>query len=246
MKVKSGFFSSAIIDHAFLGRQSGASEGVYASLNCSKFVGDDESSVAQNLEHVRNSLSASSLITLNQIHSASCIIVDENSVSDIKADAMVTNIPGIALGILTADCAPVLLADEKHKIIGAAHAGWKGAFYGVLQSTVNKMLELGADVEEIKAAVGPCIGKESYEIGEDFKREFKGSGSCFAIINFRLHFDLAKYCNEQLVSAGVNQDNIDVFYVDTFVNSEDYFSYRYANLHTGGKCGRNLSAVCLR
>lgn len=246
MKVKSDFFSSTIVDHAFLGRQSGASEGVYASLNCSKFVGDDENNVACNLEYARNLLSANSLITLNQIHSASCVIVDENSVSDEKADAMVTNVPGVALGILTADCAPVLLADEKHKIIGAGHAGWKGAFYGVLQSTVNKMLELGADVEEIKAAVGPCIGKESYEIGEDFKREFKGSGSCFAIINFHLHFDLAKYCKEQLVDAGVKQDNIDVFYVDTFANPTDYFSYRYANIHTGGKCGRNLSAICLK
>lgn len=246
MKNKSEIFSSSVVEHAFLGRQSGSSSGVYASLNCSKFVGDDDSNVAKNLDHVREMLSASSLITLNQCHSISCIVVDATTKPDLEADAMVTNVPGIAIGVLTADCAPILLADEKHKIIGAAHAGWRGAVHGVIKSTIDKMVELGADINEIKAAVGPCIGKDSYEIGEDFMREFKGSGSCFAIVNSHLHFDLPKYCREQLLNTGVISNNIDVFWIDTFANPDDYFSYRYANMHTDGKCGRNISAICLK
>ena len=246
MKRNSDIFSDAIIAHGFFGRAGGVSRGLYASLNCSKFVGDDVHLVEKNLETVRCELHAGKLVTLNQIHSNLCITVDKNIESDSQADAMVTDVPGVAIGILTADCAPVLFADEENHIIGAAHAGWRGAMRGVIQSTIQEMIKLGAQVDKIKAAVGPCICKNSYEIGDDFKREFKGNGSCFALVNFKLHFDLPKYCKEILLEAGVSPKNIDVFEIDTYANPDNYFSYRFANQKTNGVCGRNISVICLK
>mgnify|MGYP002523648364 CR=1 FL=1 len=124
--------SFADADYFFFGRSSGFSKGLFSSLNCSKFIGDNPESVEKNLEFVRQSVGAKELLTLNQIHSSKCIIVDEKSKSDQEADALVTQSEGIALGILTADCVPVLLFDPTKKIIGAAHAGWKGAKGGVI------------------------------------------------------------------------------------------------------------------
>ncbi len=246
MKSKSDIFSDTAIAHGFFGRNGGASSGLYSSLNCSKFVNDDASSVAENLKTVQHKLDAEKLITLNQVHGNRCIVADKDTESNIQADAIATDISGIAIGILTADCGPVLLADEENHVIGAAHAGWRGAMRGVIQSTVDTMLKLGAKTGKIKAAVGPCICKESYEIGDDFKREFKGSGSCFALVGSKLHFDLPKYCKEILLSAGILQENVDVLYVDTYAHPDDYFSYRFANQHTNGVCGRQISAICLK
>ena len=160
------------ISHRFLGRYGGMSSGLYDSLNCSKFVGDDVCSVAQNLEIAKKSVGADKLITLEQVHGKKCIMVDEGTQFDEKADALVTEIPGIALGVLTADCAPVLFLDPEKKIIGAAHAGWRGACGGVLESTVETMVSLGASADNIFAAIGPCIHKNSYEVGEDFVQNF--------------------------------------------------------------------------
>ncbi len=246
MKTKSDIFSDTVVEHGFFNRLDGVSSGVFASLNCSKFVGDDVASVTENLEIVRRELNAEKLITLNQVHGNTCILADKDTDSDVQADAFATNVSGIAIGILTADCAPVLLADEENHIIGAAHAGWRGAMRGVIQSTVREMIKLSAEMSKIKVAIGPCIHKNSYEIGDDFKREFKGNGSCFTLINSKLHFDLPKYCKEILLETGISPQNIDVSEVDTYANPESYFSYRFANQHTNGVCGRNISVICLK
>jgi YfiH family protein len=245
LKIESLKITSATANHGFFGRRCGGSEGFYSSLNCSKFVGDDESLVLQNLDIIKKELNAEKLVTLRQMHGNCCIVVDWQTESDIKTDAMVTRAPGIAIGILTADCAPILLLDKKHRTIGAIHAGWRGAASGVIESTIQKMAELGSDPQNIVAAIGPCIAKESYEVDNDFKRNFKGKGDCFFMINSKLHFDLPKYCQNRLRESGLNENNIDVINVDTYADQKNYFSYRFANKNSGGICGRNISAICL-
>ncbi|GHU17660.1 laccase domain protein [Alphaproteobacteria bacterium] len=239
--------SLGAVKHGFFGRKSGSSVGGYASLNCSVYVGDKESSVVENLKLVRDAISARKLVTLEQVAGNECIEVDNDSpLSGMKADAMVTNVPGIALGILAADCAPILFLDDKNNVVGAAHAGWRGAVSGVIEATVDKMVHLGAELYHIKAAIGPCIGRNNYEVGDDFKKNFNENGYCFCIINEKLHFDLARYCQEHLLESGLRDRNIELLKVDTFSSDECYFSSRYANKFADGVCGRNISTICLK
>ncbi|MDR1551266.1 MAG: peptidoglycan editing factor PgeF [Holosporaceae bacterium] len=246
MRIQSAKIVSEALNYGFFGRSGGKSNGCYALLNCSRFVGDDDELVKQNLNLVREELLADRLVTLNQVHSDRCIIVDDRTAVDSAADAMVSKAKGIAIGVLTADCAPVLLFDHKKGVIGAAHAGWKGAVTGVLGATVQKMTELGSDPADIVAAIGPCITVENYEIDEDFRHNFKGNDDCFHMINSKLHFNLPTYCCNRLTEAGLDKKNIDIMNIDTYSNQENYFSYRFANQHTSGVCGRCLSAICLR
>lgn len=227
---------------SFFGRSSGFSKGLFSSLNCSKFVGDRIESVEKNLKFVRESVGARKLITLNQIHSAKCIVVDEKSESDQEADALVTQSESVALGILTADCVPVLLFDPTKKIIGAAHAGWKGAKAGVVESTVEKMVSLGSSCGDIVAAIGPCVHVESYEVGEDFLSNFPVE--YFTKIRDKDHFDIVKFCYNRLKEKGISKISVDE--IDTYKNHEKYFSFRYARQNSDGVCGRNISVICLK
>lgn len=235
--------------HGFFRRKGGASEGLYASLNCSGYVGDSEEAVKANLEIAKDFLTSEStakLVTLKQVHSNICVeITTASAVNGIEADAMVTKEKHIAIGILTADCAPVLFFDPQKSIVGAAHAGWRGAVGGVIESTVKKMREFGSDPGDILAAIGPCIGRNSYEIDDDFKRNFSGSGDCFCLVNHRIHFDLPKFCRKRLLEVGLKEANIETVDIDTYVNCSDYFSYRHARQNSSGICGRQLSAICL-
>lgn len=227
---------------SFFGRDSGFSEGLFSSLNCSKFVGDNIESVKKNLEFVRKSIGAKKLITLNQIHSSKCIIVDEKSESDQKADALVTLSGSIALGILTADCVPVLLFDPIKKIIGAAHAGWKGAKSGVIENTIEKMISLGSNCKDIIAEMGPCIHVESYGVDDDFLNNFPAE--YFSKINNKNHFDIVRFCYDKLNGKGIAKISINE--VDTYKNHEKYFSFRYAKKNSNGICGRNISVIYLK
>lgn len=227
---------------SFFGRNSGFSEGLFSSLNCSKFVGDNLESVEKNLEFVRKSIGAKKLVTLNQIHSAKCIIADEKSESDQEADALVTQSENIALGILTADCAPVLLFDPDKKIIGAAHAGWKGAKAGVIENTIEKMVSLGSRCEDIVAEIGPCIHVESYGVDDDFLSNFPAE--YFSKINNKDHFDIVRFCCDRLKEKEISKISVDE--TDTYKNHEKYFSFRYARQNSNGICGRNISVICLK
>lgn len=211
-------------------------------MNCSKFVGDDPESVGKNLEFVRKSIGAKKLITLNQVHSAKCIIVDERSESDQEADALMTQSEGVALGILTADCVPVLLFDPIKKIVGAAHAGWKGAKGGVIENTIEKMISLGSNCEDIISVIGPCVHVESYEVGDDFLVNFPDD--YFTKICGKNHFDIVKFCCDKLKEKGISE--ISVNETDTFQNHEKYFSFRHAKKNSNGICGRNISVICLK
>ncbi len=234
--------SFAGVDYSFFGRNSGFSEGLFSSLNCSKFVGDNLEFVEKNLGFVRKSIGAKKLITLNQIHSAKCIIVNEKSESDQEADALVTQSEDVALGILTADCIPVLLFDPHKKIIGAAHAGWRGAKGGVIENTIEKMISLESNCEDIIAEIGPCIHVESYGVDDDFFNNFPAE--YFSKINNKDHFDIVKFCCDKLKGRGVSKISVDE--TDTYKNHEKYFSFRYARQNTDGICGRNISVICLK
>lgn len=227
---------------SFFGRDSGFSKGLFSSLNCSKFVGDEPESVEKNLEFVRKSINAKKLITLNQIHSAKCVIVNEKSKSNQEADALVTQSENIALGILTADCVPVLLFDPNKKIIGAAHAGWKGSKTGIIENTLEKMVSLGSHCEDIVSLIGPCVHVESYEVDEDFLSNFPDE--YFTKIRDKDHFDIVKFCCDRLKKEGVSKISVDK--IDTYKNHEKYFSFRYARKNSNGVCGRNISVICIK
>jgi YfiH family protein len=245
--IQSAHITSDFTNHGFFGRKYGKSSGLYASLNCSKFVGDDENTVLQNLDIVRDKLHSLKIITPRQQHGDHCILVDQKTDSAVDGDALVTQAPDISIGILTADCAPILFLDKVNRVIGAAHAGWRGALLGVIGATVNKMAELGSNPKNINAAVGPCVSKESYEVDEAFRKNFNnGSDDCFSIIDSKMHFDLSQYCKNRLLEAGLSEGNIDVMGIDTYVNQEEYFSYRIAQKNSNCVCGRQISAICLR
>ena len=163
--------------HGFFTRRGGVSEGIYNSLNCGQGSDDNTDAIEQNRQIIADQLGALHLISVYQIHSDQCVTVDEPWTVENRpqADAMVTDKSGIALGILTADCAPILFTGQKSDgspVIGAAHAGWKGAIGGVLSSTIETMCDMGAELKTIKAAIGPCIGKRSYEVDEMFMNRF--------------------------------------------------------------------------
>ncbi len=233
------------ISHAFCGKKSGKSLSFFSSLNCSKYVGDDELNVNENRKIVTEFIGASKLITLHQTHSNICVEITGNSEGDIDADAMVTRAKNVAIGVLTADCAPILFYDSKENIVGAVHAGWRGAAFGVIESTIRKMEKAGSNPKNIIVAIGPCIGKNSYEVDEEFMRNFHDKGDCFCLVNHKLHFDLPKFCYKKLIECGLQKENIDILNIDTFEDSENYFSYRFATKNSNGVCGRQISAICL-
>src|ERR1700677_4885799 len=179
------FSGTGAIAHGFFGRQGGVSEGLYASLNCGPGSNDERANVIENRRRVLERLAggdAGKLVTLYQIHSPHAVAVTApwEIGQQPQADAMATNVPGIALGILTADCAPVLLADNDAKVIGAAHAGWKGAAGGVIANVVKAMEDLGASRTRIRAAIGPAIAQPNYEVGPEFRTRFMEMDSAHA------------------------------------------------------------------
>ncbi|MDR0677071.1 MAG: peptidoglycan editing factor PgeF [Holosporaceae bacterium] len=234
------------VEHCFFRRNGGVSSGLYVSLNCSRFVGDDEQLVFQNLDIARKHLGVSKLVTLQQAHGRQCIVADCKTESGSIADAIVTKEKDIAIGILTADCAPILFLDEINEVIGAAHAGWRGIMSGIIISTVQTMLNVGAVLDNIKVAVGPCILQKSYIVDEDFKEHLEERQNCFGFINSNMCFDLPKCCFYELLETGIEKNNIDLMMVDTYADPENYFSYRFAKNNSDGVCGRQISAISLK
>jgi polyphenol oxidase len=217
------------IAHGFFTRQGGVSQGGYASLNCGLGTKDDPAAVRENRARVVATLSAQELL---------------------HADAIVTATPGLALGVLTADCAPVLFADPKAKVVAAAHAGWRGAIGGVLEATLSAMERVGASKAGIQAAVGPCIGQAAYQVGFDFEQEFlrrdPDSAPFFARPDggsvARPHFDLPGYAAHCLSRAGIAVVQISPC---TSTQSEHFFSYRRSQAQKDADYGRQISAIVL-
>ena len=216
--------------HGFFGRRGGVSSGELASLNCGLGSGDDPALIAENRRRVADAvLSGGTLTGVYQVHGNRCVIVDDKSdvTARPEADALTTCTPGIILGILTADCVPVLFADREAGVIGAAHAGWKGALAGVTDVTLTAMESLGADRANIAAAIGPCIGRASYEVDDGFVQRFTADDPAnerfFAAAKpGHAMFDIAAYVAARLAAAGVAR--IAIGGQDTYAEAEDSFS----------------------
>lgn len=241
------------LSHAFMTREGGVSQGLYASLNCGLGSGDEAARVAENRTRAaaRLGLEGSALCTAYQVHGNAIAVVEAPwpAAERPRVDAMVSATPGVALGVLTADCAPVLLADTEAGVIGAAHAGWKGARVGVIEAAVAAMVALGGRRERIAAAVGPCIAQASYEVGPEFPAPFLaeegGNAAFFSPGGREGHycFDLAGYVLAKLVAAGVEEP--EHLAHDTLAEKELFFSYRRACLEGEDDYGRALSAIAL-
>lgn len=245
------FLDHPVISHGFFGRKGGVSEGLYAGLNCGLGSHDNKTHVVENRARVAHALDASpeNLCTLYQVHSPRAVIVHEAFTgTPPEADALVTNVRGLVLGILTADCAPILFADVKAGVVGAAHAGWKGAFTGVVESTVLAMEKLGARRADIAATIGPCISQASYEVGPEFIARFEAADQTqFFIPSNRAgfhRFDLAAYVAASLRASGLQL--VGVLAMDTASDPESFFSYRRATLNAEPDYGRQMSCIALR
>ena len=241
---------AAGVRHAFFTRRGGVSGDLYASLNCGYGSSDDPGNVTANRARAMAGLElpADALATTYQVHGTKVQVVENAGSPDnrTEADAMVCKTPGIALGILTADCAPVLFADSRAGVIGAAHAGWRGAISGVLDETVAAMKRLGARTEDIVAGVGPCIAQSSYEVGPEFRERFVAADGAnakfFDRASGRDRFDLEGYVVDRLERLGVNVEGAGA---DTCADRDRFFSYRRSCLENEPDFGRGLSAIAL-
>ncbi len=237
--------------HGFFGRQDGVSTGVVASLNCGLGSDDDPALVAENRRRVADAVKpGAALVGLWQIHGREVATVAEAWPDDARphADALVTDRPGVALAILTADCAPVLFEDRAAGVIGAAHAGWKGALAGVTDATLDAMEALGADRSRIVAAIGPCIAQASYEVDDAFRARFVAADPA----NERFfrdarpghpRFDLEGAVAARLASAGVGR--VEALGLDTLADADRWYSYRRATLAGEVDYGRQASVISL-
>ena len=236
--------------HGFFTREGGVSTGVYASLNCGPGSRDNPEAVAENRARALAALEPKAqLVTLAQIHSGTVHVVDAgwDFAARREGDGLVTARPGVALGILTADCTPVLFADPEARVIGAAHAGWKGAVGGVLEATIAAMEKLGAKMSRLVAAIGPTISQANYEVGQDLRDRFGGGDARFFVAGERAghyRFDLPGYVVHRLKEAGVQQ--LHDLALCTYPPENGLFSYRRTTHQGEADYGRELSAILLR
>jgi len=239
------------VPHGFLGRRGGVSKGVCGGLNVGLGSDDDPEAVRTNRRLAVEAVAPGArLVTVHQVHSGTAMAATEPFPDDARppADALVTDRPGLALGILTADCTPVLFADREAGVVGAAHAGWKGAIGGVIESTVGQMEALGADRTRIVAAVGPTIARKSYEVDEGFFRRFTSENEeneRFFSSGKPSHyqFDLEGFVVSRLAGAGLSR--IEALGLDTYSDSDRFFSYRRATHRGEPDYGRQISLIAL-
>ena len=239
------------VPHGFLGRRGGVSAGILEGLNVGTGSSDDREAIAENKRRAISAvLDGADLATVHQIHSAEAVFVDRPWPHEDRphADAMVTDRSGVLLGILTADCVPVLFADEQAGVIGAAHAGWRGAIAGVTDSTIDLMEVHGALRDRIVAAVGPAIAQASYEVDDSLRQRFVDEDEHNArfFINGpggKPHFDVAGYVAHRLLLAGVG--TIERLALDTYAEPDRFFSYRRATHRSEPDYGRQISLIGL-
>ncbi len=246
-----------IISHGFFGRKGGVSQGVFTSLNAGLQKGDDPEHVCENRHRMALALHMENcpLFFVSQKHTNKVYVLDEGHKDDVPvADAIVTRQKNIIIGVQTADCVPVLFVDAHNGVIGAAHAGWRGLANGILENTFREMIHLGAKLHYLKAAIGPCIWADSYEVGMDVCQNFEQFRECFTswrseaneknIKDQTFSFDLAKVAYLVLKRIGIHE--VSQSQADTYKNKEDYFSYR-RSMHLGDKLyGSNASLIGLK
>ena len=237
------------IEHCFFSRKNGTSKGIYESLNCGPGSSDEKLSVKKNLDIVSKKfgIQTEQLALMNQTHSNKVHIIENKiNLQRVQSDAMLTKYNGIALGVLTADCAPILIYEKNKKIIGCIHAGWKGAINGVIENTIKKLSELEGNVKQLVVCIGPCISQKSYEVKEDFYSMFikksEENDSFFLKNNKKtFNFDLRGFVNKKFKDCGVSQ--IDNIFIDTFAMKNEYFSHRRAKKLGEDDYGRCISVI---
>ncbi len=239
------------LKHGFFNSVGGKSTKIYKSLNCGPGSKDKNLNVKKNLEIVRKKISkkAKNIFLIHQIHSNKFIYVNEKYNKKIKpkADAIITNQRYLPVAVLTADCAPILIYDNKINMIAAIHAGWKGAFKGIIDKVINFMVKKGCKLKNITAVIGPSISVKNYEVREDFRQKFikkdKNNNKFFKINKQKLYFDLTKYIRSSLQANNIK--NIDSIKIDTFDIKNKFFSARRALKLKHNDYGRNISIIML-
>jgi len=251
------FFSKKLqkfenLKHCFFSRKNGFSKELYTSLNCGLGSGDKKENVIKNLNLVSQKIGCKDelLITLNQTHSNNVVYFENKSSikNKLPGDAIVTKIKNVGIGILTADCAPILLYDPQKKIIGCIHSGWRGALNGVIKNTIKKFKELDSNIDNLFAVVGPCIGKESYEVKIDFYEKFVGQNLKYEeffkkISDEKYIFDLRGFINNEIFDSNIK--NIENIEMDTFSEKEFFYSYRRSYLNKEQDYGRCISVILM-
>ena len=237
------------INHCFFSRKNGYSKGIYEGLNCGRGSRDNKKDIIRNLNFVANRMTVekTGLILMHQTHSNKVVeIKKENYRKKIIADAMITQMNKVALAVLTADCVPVIIYETKNKIVGCIHAGWKGAFSGIIENTISRIKKKNS-INRIYACVGPCINKESYEVDNNFYKMFvvksKNNKIFFSNKNkTKKLFNLRKFVTDKLIKANINVDQIDR---DTFIEKGNFFSYRRSCKSNQKDYGRCISSICM-
>ena len=237
--------------HGFFTRKGGASSGIYSGLNCGYGSSDQSDVIAINRERVADAMGVARdhLATVHQVHSTKVVTLDEApSGETLQADAIVTKTPGLAIAVLTADCQPILFADRENGVIGAAHAGWRGALHDVMGSTLTVMETLGADRDQITAVIGPTISQQAYEVGPEFMDEFMAEDTDNSKFfsggrEDRLHFDLPGFTLKRLRSAGIK--HAEWTRHCTYADAERFYSYRRSVHRKEADYGRLIAAISL-
>ena len=239
------------LKHGFFNSSGGKSKGIYQSLNCGPGSKDLSVNVKKNLEVVKKKIShsAKNIFLLNQIHSNKLVYIDYNYklTKKPKADAVITNQKNLPIAVLTADCVPILIYDNKKRIVAAIHAGWKGAFKGIIDKVIKFMVKKGCSLKNITAVIGPSISVKNYEVKDDFMKKFikkdKKSLKYFKIKNNKLYFDLSQYVYSQILQSKIK--NIETIKIDTFDIKNKFFSARRALSLKQNDYGRNISIIML-
>ena len=237
------------IKHCFFSRKNGFSKGIYKGLNCGRGSKDKKVNVKKNLNFVEKKMNVrkGKLILMHQTHSNKVVEIKKNNYKKkIIADAIITKMKGFALGVVTADCVPIILYDTKNEIVGCIHAGWKGAFLGVIKNTISKIKKISSD-NKIYACIGPCIGKKNYEVDKNFYKMFmaktKNNKIYFSNKNkSKKLFNLRKFVTNKLVKANIKVDQVDR---DTFAEKSNFFSYRRSCKLKQKDYGRCISSICM-
>ena len=245
-------FKQKNISHGFFNKNGGKSKGIYKSLNCGPGSSDNKKNVKQNLKIVKNRINKKSkdIFLLNQVHSNKLIFIGKNfkiKKKKTKADAVITDQKRLPIAVLTADCVPILIHEKKKNIIAAIHAGWKGAFKGIIKNVINYMLKKDCKTKYMSAVIGPCIKQKSYNVRDNFKKKFikkdKKNKIFFKKKKNKIHFNLSGFVKYQLKSNKIT--NIDTINIDTFVKKNNFFSARRSLQLKHDDYGRNISIIMI-
>ena len=241
---------TGIVNHGFFNKKNGFSKGIYKSLNCGKGSFDNKKSIKKNLSYVKKKILSKkrNIALLYQIHSSKIFHIKKFPKKKLIGDGLITNIRNLPLGVLTADCAPILILDVEKKIIAAVHVGWRGAYKNIVIKVLKRLVKLGSKKKDIIAVIGPCITQNNYEVGKEFKDKFikknKKNLIFFKLKKRKNYFDLSKFIYNQLISFGILK--IDVIKKDTFDTKNNFFSARRSSKRNEPDYGRNISVIMIK